>query len=152
MFIKLIVTGIGLLLVSCSTGKYGNSSILSFGQGETTTDTGVRYLLGRGVARDDKQAFYYFSRAANDGDTFAENELAYMYAAGKGTERDYTKALYWYQQAANHGLASAQYNLGLMYLYGLGVSPNKTLARKWFQASRAHDFEPARDALVRLNA
>jgi len=150
MFRFMIIAWISLLLISCST--HGDTSMLSFGRSDTTTDKGMRYLLGRGVARDDKQAFYYFSRAANDGDPFAENELAYMYAAGKGTERDYTKALYWYQQAANHGLASAQYNLGLMYLYGLGVSPNKTLARKWFQASRAHDFEPARDALVRLNA
>ena len=73
----IMIVGISVLLLSCSTG---GTSMLSFAQGDTTTDKGMRYLLGRGVPRDDKQAFYYLSRAANDGDPFAENELAYIFS------------------------------------------------------------------------
>lgn len=151
MLIKTWVFFIGatLLLVGCATtGQEGNMA--SMFRSESSTDLGVRYLLGRGVPRNESKAFHYFSQGANEDDPFAENELAYMYASGKGTSQNDAKALYWYQQAANHGLASAQYNLGLMYLHGLGTAPSRTLALKWFQKSAAHGFEPARDTLARL--
>jgi len=151
MFIKkvMVLCGVVLLLASCSAGKYGNMGFNGFGQSDNTSDRGMRYLLGQGVEQNNEKAFYYFSKAANEGDPFAENELAYMYAAGKGTKRDYAQALRWYQRAAKHGLASAQYNLGLMYLMGLGTQPNKMLALKWFKTSATHGFEPARRALTR---
>lgn len=149
MSINKLMIGMGLclLLVACSTGQYPGSNRQVAGQ-PTTTELGVRYLLGRGVAQSDEKAFYYFSEAANDDDPFAQNELAYLYASGKGTPRDSAKALIWYQKAADHGLASAQYNLGLMYETGLGTPPNKALALKWFQQSASHGFEPAREALA----
>lgn len=138
----LVLVGLCVLFSGCST--IGDLSGLNH---ETTTDKGMRYLLGRGVTQSDSKAFAYFTRAANEGDVFAQNELGYLYAAGKGTPRNYQQALFWYQKAANHGLASAQYNLGLMYLHGLGTVPNKELAQQWFQKAAAHGFEPARQAL-----
>ena len=141
----LLLVGLCVLFAGCSTGRYSGDGFL---RSDTTTDKGVRYLLGRGVRQDNAKAFYYFSQAANDDDPFAENELAYMYAAGKGTPRHYGKALAWYTKAANHGLASAQYNLGLMYAHGLGTPSNKAVAIEWFQKSAARGFEPARQALV----
>ena len=151
MFIKKIIIIVGLcaLFASCSTSRYAGNASETVREAESTTDIGVRYLLGRGVKQSDEKAFYYFSEAAKEGDPFAENELAFMYAAGKGTRRDYAKAIHWYTEAANHGLASAQYNLGLMYKVGLGVPPNRTLAMQWFQKSASHGFEPARLELAR---
>lgn len=141
----LLLIGLSLLFTGCTTTKfYGNGS--AYGD-SSPKSTGVRYLLGRGVEQNNQKAFYYFSKAADQGDVFAQNELAYMYAAGKGTSRNYAKSLSWYKKAAEHGLASAQYNLGLMYLHGLGTAPNKALAKSWFQKSAAHGFEPARIAL-----
>lgn len=149
MYIKrlLLLTGLCMLIASCSTGKYVGYGMQN--ANETTADKGARYLLGRGVPQSNEKAFYYFNKAANEEDPFAQNEVAYMYAAGKGTPQNYAKAFSYYQRAANHGLASAQYNLGLMYWYGLGTEPNKTLARVWFDKSAAHKFEPAKQALVR---
>jgi hypothetical protein len=144
--------GLCVLFAGCSTGRYSGEGLLSLNGSETTTDKGVSYLLGRGVPHDDTKAFYYFNRAANDDDPFAQNEVAYLYAAGKGTPRDYGKALFWYTKAANHGLASAQYNLGLLYVHGLGTPPNKALAIEWFQKSAAHGFEPARQALTQYRS
>jgi TPR repeat protein len=145
MLIRKIILMVGLcvLFTGCSTGMYGDIP----GRPKTTADMGVRYLLGRGVPQSDERAFYYFSKAAGEGDLFAQNELAYMYAAGKGTSRNYSKALELYQKAAHQGLASAQYNLGLMYENGLGTTPNKALAREWYQKSAEHGFEPAKQAL-----
>jgi TPR repeat protein len=141
----LMVTGLSVLLVACSTGRLGG---YASNQGETATDMGVKHLLGRGVPRNDAKAFYYFSQAAQDDDPFAQNELAYMYAAGKGTKRDYGKAFTYYQLAAEHHLASAQYNLGLLYWNGLGVGQNKIVAREWFQRSASQGFLPAKKMLA----
>lgn len=146
----LLIIGLSVLFTGCSTGRYpGSDQMLAAQQGLSNADLGKRYLLGRGVPQNNEKAFTYFSKAANEDDPFAQNELAYMYAAGKGTQRDDAKSFYWYQKAADHGLASAQYNLGLMYLRGLGTPANKELAIEWFKKSASHGFEPAKQALAR---
>lgn len=147
MTIKKLIVLVGLcaLFAGCST--MGNSQADNVPN--TTAGMGERYLLGRGVSQDYQKAFVYFSKAAEEGDVFAQNELGYLYAAGKGTPQDNAKALVWYKQAAEHGLASAQYNVGLMYLYGLGTVPNKVEAMKWFHQSAASRFEPALKAVAR---
>lgn len=139
--------GLSVFLVACSTTRHSGLTYNAPSKPETTTELGVRYLLGRGVPQDDVKAFSYFSKAANDDDPFAQNEVAYLYASGKGTPQNNAKAFMYYQKAAKHGLASAQYNLGLLYLNGIGTEPNKTLALQWFQKSAGHGFEPAREAL-----
>src|SRR5687767_8380270 len=116
----MVIFGLFVLISACTPGSYDG-----VGMGSRDTQMGTRYLLGRGVQQNDTTAFGYFQKAANSGDVFAQNEVAFMYAAGKGTKRDLTAALAWYQKAAEQGLASAQYNLGLMYWRGLGTSVNK---------------------------
>jgi uncharacterized protein len=142
-----LLVGLSLLFAGCAS-NHQSSPMLTGKGNNSTTAMGVSYLLGRGVPQSNEKAFYYFSQAANSGDPFAENELAYLYAAGKGTAQDYSKAFYWYQQAANQGLASAQYNLGLMYWYGLGVQAKRETAKEWLQKSAAKGFEPARTMLA----
>jgi TPR repeat protein len=152
MYIRmLLLLGLSLLFTACSTDKYYGSNSLTFSD-KSPKSMGVRYLLGRGVPQDNKKAFENFERAADQGDPFAQNELAYLYAAGKGTKRYYTKELFWYKKAAGHGLASAQYNLGLMYLHGLGTESNKKEAVEWFRQSAEHGFEPARNALSKYSS
>lgn len=140
-----------LLFTGCATQHYEGLDVLSTKEGDSTTLMGVRYLLGRGVKQDDERAFYYFNKAAADGNPFAQNEVAYLYAAGKGTPRDYTKAFAWYKEAAENGLVSAQYNLGLFYLYGLGTKANKSLAKQWIKKAATRGFAPARLTLAKLS-
>lgn len=148
MFTKKLILwmGLSMLLVGCSTGR---SVETAMPQNVSTSEMGMRYLLGRGVPQDDAKAFSYFNQAAKEDDAFAQNELGYLYAAGKGTSQDYAKSFANYEKAANHGLASAQYNLGLLYLNGLGTAPNKTLAMQWFSKAAAKGFEPAKQALIK---
>lgn len=146
-----IVIGLCVLFTGCSTGRYSGSEMLAT-YNLTPTEKGMRYLLGRGVQKNNETAFYYLSKAANDGDPFAQNELAYLYASGKGTKRDYGKSIIWYKKAASHGLASAEYNLGLLYLRGLGTKADKKAAIEWFQKSSDHGFEPARLALAKYRS
>src|SRR3990167_9399857 len=126
MTIKRLVVVIGMvsLITGCATDKYGDA-FYGFRSPSSTTELGAQYSLGRGVPKDDKRAFYYFSQAAAKGDPLAMNKLGYMYAAGKGTPRDDEKSFLFYRQAAEHGLASAQYSLGMLYYYGRGTPVNK---------------------------
>lgn len=143
----LILIILSLIISACASNPYGKEVYSS----EGPKSLGVRYLLGRGVPKNDEKALYYFSKAANEGDVFAQNEVAYLYAAGKGTPRDYGKALLYYRKAAEQDLASAQYSLGLMYARGLGTPVNMGLAIKWFRRSADHGFEPAQIALSRYS-
>lgn len=137
-----------LFLSACAT----NNEMAS-GSGSTTTlndeQQGVRYLLGRGVKQNDDKAFYYFKRAAQDENPFAQNELAYLYFSGRGTTQSYVDAFYWYQKAAEHGLSSAQYNLAVLYDRGVGTDQDKALARQWYQKAAANGFTPAKIALTK---
>lgn len=133
------------MLAGCATTHY--PSDMKVKPTDSNADIGVRYLLGRGVAQNNDQAFYYFLKAANEGDPFAQNEVAYLYAAGKGTSQNFNKAFVYYQKAANQNLASAQFNLGLFYLHGLGTAENKTQGLEWIKKSAAHGFGPAKEML-----
>lgn len=141
------MTGLSILFAGCSTGMFTNGqqidkSMYSYA-GDSTAKQGVHYLFGRGVTQNDQKAFYYFEKAANAGDKYAMNEVAYLYAAGKGTRADDKKALFWYEKAAKAGLVGAQFNIGLMYYHGMGTAANKTMALQWIRKSADHGFEPA---------
>lgn len=152
MTIKRLIALIGmvLLVTSCTTDKYGNS-FFGFKHSSTMTDMGVKYLLGRGVPKDNEKALYYFTQGADEGDALAENELGYMYAAGKGTPRNNEKAFMYYQRAAKQGLASAQYSVGVCYLRGIGTPVNQAKAKEWFTLAAKAGFEPATVALKRFH-
>lgn len=136
-----------LLLASCAS--MNDDSYNQTGPQLSSTDMGIRYLLGQGVPQNDSKAFDYFLKAADqDNSPYAQNEVAYMYAAGKGTPQNYVKAFQYYQKAANQGVASAEFNLGLLYIHGLGTAQNPTLGKQFIQQAAAKGFEPARQALL----
>lgn len=95
---------------------------------------GSAYASGRTVARDDKEAVYWFRNAAKKGLAEAQYNLAVTYATGTaGVKYNPATAVEWYQKAAEQGLAEAQYNLGTMYGAGHGVARNDTLAADWLR-------------------
>ncbi|MGI9295516.1 MAG: SPOR domain-containing protein [Pseudomonadales bacterium] len=95
---------------------------------------GAAYASGRTVARDDKEAVYWFRNAAKKGLAEAQYNLAIMYATGTaGVKYDPATATEWYQKAAEQGLAEAQYNLGTRYGLGRGVARNDKLAADWLR-------------------
>lgn len=91
------------------------------------------YLAGRGVPRDEKQAAYWYEKAANSGDPAAQEEIGYFYQAGIGVERDPARAALWFERAVAGGLVSAKVNLGVAYVWGLGVRKDPDFAVKLFR-------------------
>ncbi|WP_231577635.1 tetratricopeptide repeat protein, partial [Treponema phagedenis] len=64
----------------------------------------------------------WYTKAAEQGFAWAQNNLGSMYDNGEGTAVDKNQAFYWYTKAAEQGVAEAQYNLGRMYSNGEGTS------------------------------
>lgn len=91
------------------------------------------YLAGRGVPRDEKQAAFWYEKAANAGDSGAQQQIGYFYQAGIGVERDPTRAAQWFERAAAGGLISAKVNLGVAYVWGLGVRKDPVFAAQLFR-------------------
>jgi hypothetical protein len=59
---------------------------------------GLRYFQGddkNGIVRDEKQAFQWFSRAANHGSLPAQAKLGFLYWGGRGVSKDVNRAYFW---------------------------------------------------------
>lgn len=65
-----------------------------------------------------------FKKASDQGDTAAQEKLAWLYETGKGVAQDYRKAVALYEIAAAHGSTVALSNLARMYYEGRGVGRN----------------------------
>jgi uncharacterized protein len=100
-------------------------------------ELGAAYLAGRGVPQDEKQAAYWFEKAANAGDPGAQKQIGYFYEAGIGVSRDPAQAARWFQRAVAGGLISAKVNLGVAYLLGSGVKQDTPLAEDLFRQAFA---------------
>ncbi|KAF9155886.1 copper transport protein ctr1 [Actinomortierella ambigua] len=77
-------------------------------------------------------AVKWFTRAAEQGNANAQNNLGLMYAQGRGVDQSEAEAAKWFTQAAEQGAADAQVNLGFRYLKGRGVDQSYVEAVKWY--------------------
>jgi len=90
---------------------------------------GLMYYMGRGVARDYKQAFGWHLKAAQQGKADAQYVVGAMYYTGNAVPQDQRHAVGWFRKAAEQGHAEAQHALGLMYRYHqAGMPQDKVLA------------------------
>jgi G3E family GTPase len=64
---------------------------------------GFMYAKDQGVPKNYNQAFFWFSRAAKNGDPESQFHLAGMYENGLGVQQDYYQATKWYRKAAEQG-------------------------------------------------
>lgn len=91
------------------------------------------YFEGRGVSRDEKQAAYWYEKAANSGDPSAQQQIGFFYEAGIGVQRDPARAASWFQRAVSGGSVSAKVNLGVAYMWGSGVRKDPELGTRLFR-------------------
>lgn len=93
------------------------------------------YFSGHGVGRDEKQAAYWYEKAANSGDPGAQLQIGFFYEAGIGVERDPARAVAWFERAVAGGSVAAKVNLGVAYTWGMGVRKDPELATQLFKAA-----------------
>jgi TPR repeat protein len=96
-------------------------------------ELGNAYLAGRGVARDEAQAAYWYEKAANSGNPAAQQQIGYFYQIGFGVKRDPLRAAQWFERAVAGGLVRAKVNLGVAFFWGLGVRKDPVFAAQLFR-------------------
>ena len=67
------------------------------------------YENGIGVKQDYDKAIFWYTEAAKQGDTNAQNNLGLMYENGDGVEKNLEKAIYWYNKAIELGNDYAEF-------------------------------------------
>ena len=102
---------------------------------------------------DGKKAVYWLTKAAEQGDSDAANELGDLYKQGmEGCFQDFTAAVKWFRKAAEAGNSEAQFSLAKLCKSGDGTPQNYVEAYKWANLS-ATEFDAAkelRDELVKM--
>ncbi len=113
---------------------------------------GVMYYHGQGVPEDEKQAIYWWKKAAAQGYAEAMFQLGSAFLFGSQAARFVPdpdrEAATWYFQAASAGHAEAQYHLGLLFLAGKGVIDNREEATRWLRKAATQGHPEAKKALL----
>jgi TPR repeat protein len=109
---------------------------------------GDYYLRGIGIASDEVEALKWSARAAEAGESSAQNVLGCAYDSGKGVEKNAAKAVEWWTRAAEAGDSDAQYKLGCAYESGSGVAVNAARAVMWFKRAANDEDASAQLALA----
>ncbi|CUW45233.1 peptidoglycan-binding domain 1 protein [Brucella vulpis] len=107
-------------------------------------EIGNRYMEGRGVAANVKEAAKWYQLAADQGNASAMHNLAVLFATGTNGTPDNAAAVRWFTEAAELGVKDSQYNLGILAAKGLGMPVNLEESYKWFAlAANAGDKDAA---------
>jgi TPR repeat protein len=102
---------------------------------------GWEYASGKLLPKDPGSAMHWFKKAAEDGDTAAQGELAMVYANGlNGVKENHREALRWFMAAAKQGDAESQRALGQMYEDGDVVKQDYVKAAQWYRLAANHYF------------
>jgi TPR repeat protein len=149
-----------MICLSCS-GTYSFAADLNIQELQRAAERGYipkqiqlagDYFVGRGVPQDAKRAAYWYKKAAESGDPWAENQLGFLCQTGQGVQADPDCALHWYQLAAASGLPIAKVNLGVMYFWGISVPKDEVLAAQLFREAAAKGSGVAATYLGDINS
>ncbi len=91
------------------------------------------YYQGKGVPQDDQEAVRWYRQAADQGDAYAQNTLAYMYEHGRGVPRNYVRAYMWASLAAAQGIEDSAKGLEILEkkMTSDRLAEAQRLAREW---------------------
>jgi len=112
--------------------------------GDTSMPTGDwDSIADYGQAKDQKQAAYWYRRAAEQGLAEAQYSLGRLYATGKGVPHDEEQATMWVRAAASQGFPAAEARLGTRYAAGKGTTQEDRLAYFWLTLAFLHGEKSA---------
>ncbi len=108
------------------------------------------YEKGRGVERDPRQAFSWYSKATQKGNIKAEYKLGVAYLNGNGIRKNFQKAYDWLKKSGNKGYVRAQYYLGTLYENGLGTTQDLDKALQWYKRALRGGYDVAATGMQRV--
>ena len=86
----------------------------------------------------DKKALNQLRSIAEQGDAYAQVDMALLYSIGSGVTKDSVEAVGWLRRAADQGDSFAQGLLGEHYAGGDGVPKDFVTAYKWLNIAAAN--------------
>ena len=95
------------------------------------------------MPKDENEAVHWFRLAADQGDKFAQYNLAFAFTNGRGVSASPKDAVRWYQKAAEQGMPQAQCELGLIYEHGLGVPVDYEKSVYWSRLAAEQQYAEA---------
>ena len=112
---------------------------------------GHMYNNGRGTKMNNKLAFYWYSKSAEQ-NIIAEPvvSLAAMYLDGEYVNQSYEKAFELYEKAALKETPTANYGLGLLYEKGQGTAYNYKKAKNYYLLAFEQGHELAMERIDAL--
>jgi eukaryotic-like serine/threonine-protein kinase len=93
------------------------------------------YSLGKGVDKDDKQAFKWYQTAAHQENMAGQYHIGLMLSQGIGTTKDTENAINWLSKAARQNHSESQILLGNMYLQGDSAPQNRDETKPWIESA-----------------
>lgn len=102
---------------------------------------GICYLCGLGVEASQKDAFLYFSKASESGNTESTFILGDFYMFGTGVDKDEQKAVEYYLCAAKNDHIYSLCSLAQCYENGIGINQDETEALRLYR--KAADLDNA---------
>ena len=115
--------------------------------GEQCWNLGYMYY----TTKDYTQAFYWYKKAAEAGNSYGMNGLGIYYYNGEGTTKDYNQAFYWFKKAAEAGNSYAMNNLADCYYNGEGTTKDLEKAKYWYKKACEAGNQRGCDNLKNLN-
>jgi len=108
-------------LVSCPDDEILSWMLKGTEKGKYQCATIAATMLFNGIGSevDVESAIELYKQGAEQGDVFAQTNLASHYYAGERIPKDYAKAMYWYNKAAESNEPCALMRLGVMYAEGM---------------------------------
>jgi TPR repeat protein len=114
---------------------------------------GFMYQLGKGVSKDEREAFRWWRSAANLGDASAQANLGMMYAEGRVIPKDDREAVRLLTAAAEQGSVGAQFYLAQSRANGqLSLDRDYREAARWYRAAADQGFWHAQFNLALMYA
>jgi TPR repeat protein len=113
------------------------------GDAEAQLMLGFLYEWGYGVAFDQDEAMFWYSKAAESGSAISQYALGLRLSEQGESSKE--KAVEWITQSANKNLAAAQEKLAACYEFGIGLPADTSLAIDWYvKAAKGGSSEAAR--------
>jgi TPR repeat protein len=127
-------------------------------------ELGLKYFRGDGVPKDYDKAIYWYTEAAEQGNSYAQVNLGLCYlhrinavdALGNSVleallGENLRKAAYWFTKAAEQGDVQGQFNIANLYENGAGVYQNTEQAKYWYAKAAEQGNAAAQKRLKNLN-
>ena len=102
--------------------------------------------------QDQRLAAMWYRRAADQGNSEAQDVLGEKYLIGRGLKKNMAEAVNWFGKSARQGNSSAMYHLGAAYYNGDGVQIDYALSYAWFRLSQEAGDDRAVEAVARAES